>query len=179
MVKLRADTSDLNAQLGEVGDTFDRLAKEQLAPAALIIEDAFSDAARAIERELSRAARTGEVSLKRLGRAIVTNLTAGLADNLIRRPIENVLTSAFTGGSVIGGRADGGLVGPGQSYLVGERGPEVFTPGAAGRIGAASRAPVSVVISLPNVTDATSFRASESQIAAGLARALQRGGRNQ
>ena len=33
---------------------------------------------------------------------------------------------------ITGGRAGGGSVYGGSSYLVGERGPEVFTPGASG-----------------------------------------------
>ena len=38
-------------------------------------------------------------------------------------------------GSIFGGkRADGGPVSGGQSYLVGERGPEIFTPSSAGNI---------------------------------------------
>ncbi|MBI1391784.1 MAG: phage tail tape measure protein [Alphaproteobacteria bacterium] len=184
-VKIGVDASEFSAALGDAGAEFERIATERLAPAALIVEDAFADAARAIERELARAARTGEISLKRLGRAIVTNLTSNLADSLVRRPIETLLTSALTGGAssaisgaISGGRADGGLVAPGQSFLVGERGPEIFTPGAAGRIRHAGAAPVNVSIMLPGVTDAASFRASESQIAAGLARALARGERN-
>ena len=36
--------------------------------------------------------------------------------------------------SVIGKRALGGAVGAGRSYLVGERGPELFVPGAQGNI---------------------------------------------
>ncbi len=177
-VKVTFDTSELQTSLGEAGAAFQRLAEENIAPAAEVVEDAFAGASRAIERELIRAARTGEISMKRLGRAIVQNLSVGLADNLVRRPIENLLTNAFTGG-VAGGRAEGGFVAPGARYLVGERGPEIFTPGIAGQVGGVGRAPFNVSITLPGVTDATSFRASESQIAAGLARALARGSRNQ
>lgn len=36
--------------------------------------------------------------------------------------------------SVAGARADGGPVGAGQTYLVGERGPELFTPSTAGAV---------------------------------------------
>ena len=181
-VKISVDAGEFAAAMGEAGEAFERAAAERIAPAAAIVEDAFADAARAIERELARAARSGEISMKRLGRSIVTSLTAGLADNLVRRPIETFLGAAFSGlgASVSGGRAEGGLVAPGQSYLVGERGPEVFRPGVAGGVSPAARgpAPVSVSISLPGVVDAASFRASETQIAAGLARALARGGRN-
>lgn len=33
-----------------------------------------------------------------------------------------------------GARASGGYVGGGKTYLVGEKGPELFTPGASGQI---------------------------------------------
>lgn len=38
------------------------------------------------------------------------------------------------GGSLLPGRANGGSVMAGQSYMVGERGPELFTPGRSGSI---------------------------------------------
>ena len=41
-----------------------------------------------------------------------------------------------------GGRALGGPVTPGQFYMVGERGPEFFTPGQSGNITPAAAAPV-------------------------------------
>ncbi|PJZ24403.1 hypothetical protein CH352_14405 [Leptospira hartskeerlii] len=37
-------------------------------------------------------------------------------------------------GSLSGARASGGVVSAGKSYLVGERGPELFTPGSSGKI---------------------------------------------
>ncbi|GBF38536.1 phage tail tape measure protein [Leptospira johnsonii] len=48
-------------------------------------------------------------------------------------------SSAQTGsggmlGSLSGARASGGVVSAGKSYLVGERGPELFTPGSSGKI---------------------------------------------
>ena len=101
----------------------------------------------------------------------------------MRRPIENLLTNAFAA-PFGGGRAGGGVVAPGQSFLVGERGPEIFTPFASGAIGAfgsgaGAARPVNVSITLPGVSNAESFRASETQIAAALSRALSKGARNQ
>jgi hypothetical protein len=37
-------------------------------------------------------------------------------------------------GRILAGRANGGSVSSGRSYLVGERGPELFVPGAQGNI---------------------------------------------
>lgn len=156
-----------------------RLAREEIAPAAALIEDAFAGAARGIERELGRAAKTGELSLKGLARSIATELGRVAVDSLVRRPVESLLLSALTA-PFGGGRAGGGPVSPGAAYLVGERGPELFTPSVPGRIGAVGGGgAVNVTIALPGVSDVAGFRASETQIAAGLARALARGGRNQ
>lgn len=168
----------LSSGLAEAGAEISRVAREEIAPAAALIEDAFSSAARAIERDLVRAARSGSLSMRALAQSILNDLKRVAIDGFIRKPIENLFLSAF-GVSNGGGRAGGGLVGPGQSYLVGERGPELFTPLAAGRIGGAGASPVNVSIHLPGVANAESFRASETQIAASLARVIARGARNQ
>lgn len=168
----------LSAGVSAAGAEIARVAREDIAPAARLIEDAFAGAARAIERDLVRAARAGELSLKGLARAILTDLKRAAIDSFIRKPVENLVFSALTG-AFGGGRAEGGFVAAGQSYLVGERGPELFTPSSPGRIGAGAGGAVNVSISLPGVTDAASFRNSETQIAASLARVIARGARNQ
>lgn len=166
------------AGLSDAGAEINRIAREEIAPAASLIEEAFAGAARSIERSLARAARSGSFSLGRLGQSLARDLRRVAIDSLIRRPIENLLTGALTG-SFAGGRAHGGRVAPGQAFLVGERGPELFTPGASGSVRPLGPAAgVTVNITLPGVSDAASFRQSETQIAAGLARALGRGQRN-
>ncbi len=173
-LSINFDASGLSTGLSEASAEITRIAREEIAPAAVLIEDAFAGAARNIERELSRAARTGEFSLRRLGRAIAGDLIRSGVDAFVRRPIEAALGAAFGGG-----RAEGGLVAPGQSFLVGERGPEIFTPATAGSVNnGVGGQPISVSITLPGVRDAASFEASQTQIAAGLARALSRGDRN-
>lgn len=176
-IAVRLDTSGLSSGLFEAGAEIARVAESEIAPAAAVIEDAFASAANAIERSLARAARTGELSLKGLAQSIVRNLKNLAIDSLVRQPIESFLLSALSA-PFGGARAGGGLVAAGQSFLVGERGPELFTPHASGRISAGGGAPVNVSITLPGVTDAESFRQSETQIAAAMARALGRGQRN-
>ncbi len=177
-VNLNLQTTGLSEGFKEAGAAISRVAREEIAPAAALIEDAFGSAARAIERDLVRAARSGSFSMKSLARSIVNDLKRLAIDNFVRKPIENLLFSALSS-AFGGGRAAGGPVAPGQSYLVGERGPELFTPNAAGRIGGAAAPSVNVSITLPGVTDAQSFRQSETQIAASLARVIARGARNQ
>lgn len=168
----------LSSGLAEAGAEISRIARDEIAPAAALIEGAFAGAARAIERDLARAARSGELSIKGLARSILNDLKRIAIDGFVRRPVENFLSTALSG-AFGGARAAGGLVAPGQSFLVGERGPELFTPHSAGRIGGGNPAPVNVSITLPGVSNAESFRASETQIAASLARVIARGARNQ
>ncbi|MEL6362396.1 MAG: phage tail tape measure C-terminal domain-containing protein [Pseudomonadota bacterium] len=172
------DTTGLSAGLSTASEEISRLAREEISPAAGLIEEAFDGAARSIERSLARAARSGSLSLKGLAESLVRDLSRIAIDGLVRRPIETALTAALTA-PFGGGRAEGGLVAAGQQYLVGERGPELFTPSVSGSIGRGSSAPVNVSISLPGVTSPESFRASETQIAASLARVLARAERNQ
>lgn len=173
-MNLHLSASGLSSGLSEAGAEISRVAREEIAPAAALIEDAFTAAARAIEKDLARAARSGSLSLKSLAQSILNDLKRVAIDSFIRKPIENLLLSAFGGA-----RAGGGIVARGGTYLVGERGPELFTPAASGSIGPAAPAPISVAIHLSGVATPEAFRASETQIAASLARVLARGARNQ
>lgn len=85
-----------------------------------------------------------------------------------------------------GTRANGGLVSPGGTYLVGERGPEIFMPKSLS-MGGVSTEP-STVVSNPSVTNininvsgvqsAEDLRRGAAQIASMAAVAVQRGRRN-
>jgi hypothetical protein len=70
-------------------------------------------------------------------------------------------------GAFGGAMAHGGPVAPGQSFLVGENGPELFTPRVAGNITPNGQVGGGVTINF-NITtpDAASFRRSQSQIQA-------------
>ena len=79
-------------------------------------------------------------------------------------------------GSAFGGsKADGGLVAPGMAYLVGERGPEVFRPMAAGMIEPANSSGVIVNVTVQGGPEA--LLRSEAQIAQALVRAARMGSR--
>ena len=143
--------------------------------AATAIEDAFGRAGDSLTRSLTRAAADGEVTLAELARAVLNavNSAAGARGGGLSGAIAAAL------GGFGGARADGGPVLGGGAYLVGERGPELFTPAGHGAISPAGsfggRGAVTV-----NVTarDAQSFLRSEGQIAAMLSRAVMRGQRN-
>ena len=76
-------------------------------------------------------------------------------------------------------RATGGPVSPGQAYMVGERGPEMFVPTSAGRIeanggGRAQRdVRVSINLAAPRgATAPTAMQRSSRQVASAVRRAL-------
>lgn len=160
------------------GEAFSELASGPGAEAAQVLQDSFTQAADAIEQSLARAARSGEVSMQQLAQSILQNL----ASMAIERTVDtafSALTNAVSGGFG-GARAAGGFVNPGGSYLVGETGPEVFTPASAGDVQplSSSGRGVTVNINVGDGGDAQSIRRSQGQIATAVAQAVARGGRN-
>ena len=114
---------------------------------------------------------------------------AGGFSGLVGGLVGSAKGNAFADGRVMpfakGGVVNSPLLFPlkGGTGLAGEAGPEAILPlkrGRDGRLGVAAEAGAGVINVTFNVTatDAESFRRSESQIAAMLARAAGRGARN-
>ena len=124
---LSINAAGLSTGVAEAGAEIERVTREQIIPAAAIIEDAFATTASSIQTNLARAAESGTLSLDRLASALARDLRRFAINSFVREPVRNLVTNALTG--VFGGaRMGGGPVAPGQSFLVGERGPEMFTP---------------------------------------------------
>ena len=161
--------------------------------------DGFGRAGNVLERGLLSALRRGSLGFDDLKRVAFSALSeiAGFA-------LQSGIGSLFGGGAggmsgaggnsglgnllgqsigaLLGlpGRATGGPVAPGRAYLVGERGPEVFVPTAAGRVetgagGAPSRdVRVAIQVAVPRGQAApTAMQRSSRQIASAVRRALQ------
>jgi lambda family phage tail tape measure protein len=85
---------------------------------------------------------TGKLSFSSLATSIVADLARIAAKKAIAGLVGMALDSAGSSGGWLasaagflsGARANGGPVSGGASYLVGERGPEIFTPSSAGSI---------------------------------------------
>ena len=146
--------------------------REPAQAAAASIEEAFGRAGESLTRSLARAAADGEVTLAELARAVLSAVNAGVGSN--GAGLGAAIAQAV-GGLFSGARADGGPVGAGGAYLVGERGPEVFRPSGAGEIGPAVGA--GVVVNVQVDGGAPALLRSEAQIAQMLARAVALGAR--
>jgi len=139
--------------------------------------EAWEQAGRRIEDAMSRAALSGELDFRRMTDAILQDLARLAVDCLIARPLENLLSDGLSRLPFMGGRAAGGPVLPGGAYLVGEHGPEVFTPATSGAI-EPSTSPVTVNIQAGAASRiAGADRVSARRLARSLARAVQQGGR--
>lgn len=151
---------------------------------------------RAFGAALTQALRGAAVegrNLDQVLRALALRVT-DIALDVGLKPLENVLSNAFAGlGSAATGIlpfAKGGVVSAptlfplgGETGLMGEAGAEAILPlarGPDGRLGvAASRGPgAPTVVFNVTATDAASFRRSEAQVTAMLARAVGRGQRS-
>lgn len=97
--------------------------------------------------------------LKNLIKSLVTQILESIMKMIIQMTIVTPIVEGLQNAMFGGGKAVGGDVVPGTSYLVGERGPEYFTPAVPGSItpnnqisggGAQINAPVSVSVTINN-----------------------------
>ena len=181
-VDVRASTSGFRSDIETMRGTLDTT-----------LVDGFARVGTVLERGLLSAIRRGSlgfddlkrVALQTLGEIAAQALQTGLGGLFGNGPpgsgnggLGALLTGAV--GSLFGlpGRATGGPVSPGTPYVVGERGPELFVPTAAGRVetGAvpAREVRVSIQIAPPKGSDVpTALRRSSRQVASSVRRALR------
>jgi len=181
-VALSADTDGFRREMGEM---------RQLVETAL--GQGGARAGRAIETSLVRAARAGALGFEEL-RGVALSALGDIAAAALRAGLREALSGTGKGGagggggaslatalaSLLGspGRATGGPVGPARPYVVGERGPELFVPTAAGRvepIAAAGPREVRVAITVRAEAEAQAgaLRQSARQVARAVRGALE------
>ncbi len=173
--------ADVSASLATAAQALSDFANGPVADTTKTIETAVTRSFSAVSSTIAQAALSGKLSIDQLVNAVLADFDRIAASQFIAKPIDSILSSLAGSLLPIGGaRASGGPVVAGTSYLVGEQGPELFTPSGSGTITAnadlAAQRP-SVVVNV-QTQDAPSFLKSQSQIAAMMARALARGQRN-
>ena len=168
--------NNLDPSLKDAASALDAFARGPAQDTADYIGDAFSKAGKRISSALGEAARTGEISVKGLAAAILRDLSNLAIERFVTGPINNVLGSILKTTPSFGARAAGGPVAGGGAYLVGERGPELFTPNQGGTIGGfGAPPPVTIHINMPAGASLNDAKRSSAQVSAALARAVQRG----
>lgn len=185
MVDVRASTSGFRTDIESMRTTLDTS-----------LLDGFERAGNVLERGLLSAIRRGKLGFDEL-RDVAFRALSEIAAQAAQSGIGNLFGNngasggdgnslgALLGdllGSLFGlpGRATGGPVAPGNAYLVGERGPELFVPTSAGRIetGGPDRTSrdvrVSINLAAPRGTEApVMLRRSSRQVASAIARAMR------
>ena len=183
-IDVRANTQGFASDVAAMRSSFDGT-----------LVDGFARAGDVLERGLLSALRKGSIGFEDLRR-----IALNVIDQIATRSLNNLFNSIGLGGnssqgggggnflgsigslltSLLGspGRATGGPVSPGRSYIVGVRGPELFMPTSAGRVetgfGTAQRdVKVSINISAPAGTSAPqALQRSSRQVASAVRRAL-------
>ena len=175
-------TEDVGARAAReaetVGEAFGALVEDELNPLAEAVEATFGRVGGTVTRELEQAARDGRITMRGLVDDVLRDLARLGAETLVRQPLENAL-QGLTQTAFGGARAGGGSALPGQAYLVGERGPEVFVPSGAGRIERAADRPVTVNVVMPSGGAGTDFPRSRAQLAGAVARGLRQAARHE
>lgn len=142
-----AETEARLQQLLEMGvinwDTYGRAvmkANEDIDKLKEDGKDAFAELEAAIRgwgnqftNTFTTAVMTGKISFKSLANSIIEDLLRIMIQKSITAPLLNA-GAEFFGIKLAGKAAMGGPVTAGQSYLVGEKGPEIFTPNRTGGI---------------------------------------------
>ncbi|HEV2561919.1 MAG TPA: phage tail tape measure C-terminal domain-containing protein [Rhizomicrobium sp.] len=181
-ISLGADLSPLNASLAVAAKALDDFAKGPVTDTSKTIESAITKSFDSVANTIARAAVSGKSSMDQMVNAILADLERVALKQFVIKPVEDLISSAVNSaiGSISGSFAGGGPVQAGQTYLVGEQGPELFVPSGSGSIvpnGATNSARPQIVLNV-QARDAQSFMKSEPQLAAMMARALARGQRN-
>lgn len=180
LIDVRASTTGFARDIAAMRSTFDGT-----------LVDGFARAGTVLEHGLLGAIRRGSLGfddLRRIALSVVDDIAAQAMRSLFTAiggggsggGVGDLLGLGGLLGSALGlpGRATGGPVSPGRGYLVGERGPELFVPTAAGRVETGSGGPsrdvrVSIHVAAPaGTTTPQALQRSARQVASAVRRAI-------
>ena len=107
----------------------------KLIDGSATVKEVFSDLLKSIGQVLVQEGTKMIATYIAIG---IAKAFAGLGGTSPSTDLSQVKVSEYMGGFTAAGRATGGPVNRNSSYLVGEQGPELFTPNQAGRISSTS-----------------------------------------
>jgi len=162
----------------------------EIDSAADSLEDTYKDLGLTFSSAFEDAIVSGG-NLRDMLAGIEEDILRIITRKLVTEPLEDFFGNMFSGGGAGGGiggfftslftRAQGGSVAAGTPYLVGERGPELFTPSTGGYVTPNNQLAGAGGITINNyitTPDANSFRQSEGQIGSQAAVLIRRAQRN-
>lgn len=141
--------------LQQVGDAFKKVTAESTTLQSALENSVkrAMDATTAGLTDMITGAKSAKDAFKDMATSIIKDLIRMYVQQQITKPIFNAISGFLpttAGGST--GKAIGGSVQAGQSYMVGERGPELFVPNRQGSIvpngGGSGEAPVNVTLNI-------------------------------
>ncbi|HEY0113524.1 MAG TPA: tail tape measure protein [Allosphingosinicella sp.] len=182
LVSVRADTGAFARDMADMRGQIEGPLAQGLEKAGRVLESA-----------LLRAVRTGKIGFEDLKQVAVAAM-AEIAQAAIRAGIGAIGGSGKGGGGTAGlvsaasqvlaglfgapGRATGGPVSSDRPYLVGERGPELFVPTAAGRVESGRSGGrdirISLTVNAAAGTEPQALARSSRQVARAVRQALMR-----
>lgn len=134
LIDVRASTQGFAQDISAMRSGFDSTLLPGFTQAGSALDSAL---AQALKKGVSGFGDLRTTALKALA-DIAATASSSLLGNVLGLESSAGATSSLSSliGSVLGlpGRATGGPVSPGQAYLVGERGPELFMPTSAGSV---------------------------------------------
>ena len=184
MIDVRANTQGFEQDLATMRGSFDNTLVAGFTQAGAVLDTGLATA-------LQRGS-LGFASLRTTALGALSDVAAQASNSLYSAvSADGGVASGVGMSSLVGlsalmstvlglpGRATGGPVSPGQPYLVGENGPEVFVPTSAGAVapngGAGGGRDVNVAISITAPTPSStpqSLQRSSRQVASAVRRAL-------
>ena len=179
LIDVRASTQGFAQDIAAMRSSFDGTLVSGFTQAGSVLDAGLTTA---IKRGVSGFGDLRTIGLKAIGEIAAEAANALFLGNSGSGGSGGSLGLGGLVGSILGlpGRATGGPVSPGQAYMVGERGPEMFVPTSAGAIaanqaggGAAREVRVSINVNTPAGSDAPqALQRSSRQIASAVRRAL-------
>ncbi len=181
--EINKEMADAKAKTGGFGDGIRAAFADfnaSMKSAGGFMKDFIGEGINGISKNLSDMVVKGKADWKGLCDSMESMLMEFAIKMLMSQLLKKLFGAAAggSGGGIFGmfggGKAGGGDVMPGKAYLVGEKGPELFSPGMSGTItpntdlnglGKSSFNPTNN-FHIHGVTDADSFRRSQSQIMA-------------
>jgi hypothetical protein len=133
--QIREDTIGTTARVIEFGETFKEQTTEMdvfAEQAARNMQDAFAQFFMDFDKGLDGMLEGFLRAIQQMAANLAASQLLSMLGGSLAGSANPFLSSL--GGALTGARATGGPVSAGGAYMVGERGPELFVPGASGRI---------------------------------------------